>query len=57
MVFPVPLAPNKKEWKFVEILSNCSTNWGLNPIEANKWIQEKLVEVFPVKIFRDKGEK
>jgi 2-oxoglutarate ferredoxin oxidoreductase subunit beta len=46
-----------KGYSFVEILSNCSTNWGLSPIEANKWIKDKLIEVFPIKTFRDKGEK
>ena len=46
-----------KGYSFIEILSNCSTNWGLNPLNANKWINEKLIEIFPVKTFRDKGEK
>jgi len=46
----------KQGLSFVEILSSCSTNWGLSPIDANKWIKDKLTEVFPVKTFRDKGE-
>jgi len=45
-----------KGYSFVEILSNCTTNWGMDPIEANKWIRETLSEVYPIKIFRDKGE-
>lgn len=44
-----------KGYSFVEILSNCSTNWGMAPLEANEWIKTKLTEAFPVKIFRDQG--
>lgn len=46
-----------KGYTFVEILANCPTNWGLNPIESNKLINEKLTDVYPVKTFRDKGDK
>jgi len=45
-----------KGYSFVEILSNCSTNWGTDPLTANKWIDEKLSVEFPVQIFRDHGE-
>ncbi|HOV13349.1 MAG TPA: thiamine pyrophosphate-dependent enzyme [Spirochaetota bacterium] len=45
----------KKGYSFVEILSSCPTNWGLSPIDSNKWIDEKLTEIFPVKNFRDNG--
>lgn len=46
----------KKGYSFVEIFANCPTNWGLSPKDANKWIKEKMMEYYPVKIFRDKGE-
>jgi 2-oxoglutarate ferredoxin oxidoreductase subunit beta len=45
-----------KGYSFIEILSSCPTNWGLKPVDANNWINEKMTEVYPVKIFRDKGE-
>jgi 2-oxoglutarate ferredoxin oxidoreductase subunit beta len=44
-----------KGYSFVEILSNCPTNWGVSPVEANRLIIEKMVPVYPLKIFRDKG--
>ncbi|MCK4797758.1 MAG: 2-oxoglutarate oxidoreductase [Spirochaetes bacterium] len=46
----------KKGYSFIEILSNCPTNWGMNPLDSNKWIIEKMSKIFPVKIFRDSGE-
>lgn len=45
-----------KGYTFIEILSNCPTNWGMGVLESNKWIKEKLIEVFPINVFRDKGE-
>ncbi|HXJ85686.1 MAG TPA: 2-oxoacid:acceptor oxidoreductase family protein [Candidatus Binatia bacterium] len=39
---------------FVEILSPCPTIWGKDPIDARKWISEKMIPNFPLNIFRDK---
>src|SRR3974390_2784885 len=39
---------------FVEILSPCPTIWGKDPIEARKWVAEKLVPTFPVNVFKDR---
>lgn len=41
----------------VEILSTCPTNWGLNPQESLKWVEEKMVPVFPLGVFADKEGK
>lgn len=38
---------------FVEILSPCPTIWGKDPVEARKWVAEKLIPAFPVQVFRD----
>jgi 2-oxoisovalerate ferredoxin oxidoreductase beta subunit len=38
---------------FVEILSPCPTIWGKDPIEARKWIAEKMIPTFPLNVFRD----
>jgi len=46
----------QKGYSFVEILSNCSTNWGLSPAEANNWILKEMVKIYPLQVFRDKGE-
>src|SRR5207245_10433215 len=39
---------------FVESLSPCPTIWGKDPIEARKWIGEKMIPNFPLNVFRDK---
>lgn len=39
---------------FVEILSPCPTIWGKEPIEARKWVAEKMIPVFPLNVFRDR---
>ncbi len=38
---------------FVEILSPCPTIWKMTPQEAHKWIEEKMLPVFPLGVFRD----
>lgn len=42
-------------YTFVEVLSACPTGWKMKPLDALKWIEEKMVPVFPLGIFRDKG--
>ncbi len=39
---------------FVEILSPCPTIWGKDPVEARKWVAEKMIPVFPLNVFRDR---
>jgi 2-oxoisovalerate ferredoxin oxidoreductase beta subunit len=39
---------------FVEILSPCPTIWGKDPIEARKWLAEKMIPNFPLNVFRDR---
>jgi len=39
---------------FVEILSPCPTIWGKDPIEARKWIGERMIPNFQLNVFRDK---
>jgi 2-oxoisovalerate ferredoxin oxidoreductase beta subunit len=38
----------------VEILSPCPTIWKMTPQEAKKFIDEKIMPVFPLKVFRDR---
>jgi 2-oxoglutarate ferredoxin oxidoreductase subunit beta len=35
-------------FSMVEIISTCSTNWGLNPLEALQWAQENMVPFYPL---------
>jgi 2-oxoglutarate ferredoxin oxidoreductase subunit beta len=38
---------------FVEVLSACPTNWGLTPIEAQKWITNHMLPRYPLGVFRE----
>jgi 2-oxoglutarate ferredoxin oxidoreductase subunit beta len=39
-------------FSMVELLSTCPTNWGLTPVEALKWVEEKMVPVYPLQDFK-----
>ncbi|MBN1409511.1 MAG: 2-oxoglutarate oxidoreductase [Spirochaetales bacterium] len=47
-------------YSFIEILSNCGTNWAMPAVKANEYIVENIVKVFPLGIYKDttqeKGE-
>ncbi|MEK6795232.1 MAG: thiamine pyrophosphate-dependent enzyme [Spirochaetota bacterium] len=43
-----------KGYTFVEILSNCNTNWKMTPLDSNKWIDSTVEKVFPLGVFVDK---
>jgi len=32
----------------VELLSTCSTNWGMTPLEALKWLEEHMIPAYPI---------
>lgn len=38
----------------VEVLSTCPTNWGMDPLQAGKWIDESMVKEYPLGVFIDK---
>jgi len=38
----------------VEVLSTCPTNWGMSPVEAQRWLLENMTKEFPLKVFVDK---
>src|SRR5215831_18450542 len=41
-------------FSFVEILSPCPTIWGKDPVEARRWVLEKMMPAFPLNVFRDR---
>jgi 2-oxoisovalerate ferredoxin oxidoreductase beta subunit len=41
-------------FSFVEILSPCPTIWGKDPVEARRWVLEKMAPTFPLDVFRDR---
>jgi 2-oxoisovalerate ferredoxin oxidoreductase beta subunit len=38
----------------VEILSPCPTIWAKDPVDARRWVLEKMVPTFPLNVFRDR---
>ncbi len=38
----------------VEVLSTCPTNWGMDPVEAGRWLEENMVKEFPLGVYVDK---
>ncbi len=47
------LQKDKKGFSFVEVVSTCPTNWGMQPAEAHKWLTENMLPVFPLGTFKD----
>ena len=41
-------------FSFVELLSPCPTIWNMTPQESRKWIEEKMLPVFPLGVYRDR---
>lgn len=35
-------------FSMVELLSTCPTNWGLTPVEALTWVEERMIPVYPL---------
>ncbi|CFX93626.1 Thiamin diphosphate-binding fold [Syntrophomonas zehnderi OL-4] len=40
----------------VEILSTCPTNWGLSPLDALDWVEEKMIPYYPLGEFKVKED-
>ncbi len=43
-----------KGYSFVEVLSGCPNEWHLNPVEANRWIEENMMKYFPLGVYKDR---
>jgi 2-oxoglutarate ferredoxin oxidoreductase subunit beta len=41
-------------YSFVEFLSMCPTNWGVDPLQAAKWVGEEMAAYYPLGNFRDR---
>ncbi len=33
---------------FIEIVSNCPSNWKMTPVESNKWMEENMLPFYPL---------
>ncbi|HLH08903.1 MAG TPA: 2-oxoacid:acceptor oxidoreductase family protein [Terriglobales bacterium] len=48
------LQKQKAGFTLVEILSPCPTIWKKDPVEARRWVAEKMIPAFPLGVFRDR---
>lgn len=44
-----------KGFSMVEIVTSCPTNWGLDPLQALDFLEEKMFKEFPLGVIRDKS--
>ena len=42
-----------KGFSMVEVIAQCSTYWGLTPIESNKRIEEEVIKTYPLGVIKD----
>ncbi len=45
-----------KGFSFVEVLSACPSGWKMSPTQSNEWIEENMVEIFPLGVYKDKSK-
>lgn len=45
---------NGKGFSMVEIVTNCPTNWGVDPLDSLTFIEEKMLPEYPLGVIRDK---
>ena len=38
---------------FVEVLAACPTNWGMDTLEANKWLMENMAAYYPLGVIKE----
>ena len=38
---------------FIEVLSACPTNWGMDIHEANKWLMDNMAAYYPLGVIKD----
>ena len=43
-----------KGFSMVEVVSNCPTNWGVDPIKSLEFIEEKMLPEYTLGVYRDK---
>ncbi len=45
-----------KGFTFIEFVSTCPTNWGVDPVKSRDWARENMLPFFKAGVYRDKGE-
>ena len=46
-----------KGTSFIEIVSNCPSNWKMTPVESNKWLEENMLPYYPLGDLKVPNEK
>ncbi len=46
-----------KGLSFVEIVSNCPSNWKMTPVQSNKWLEENMLPFYPLGEIKVPNEK
>ena len=41
-----------KGFSLIEVLSTCSTNWGMTPAESMVWLEENMIPYYPLGVFK-----
>lgn len=45
-----------KGFCLIEILSSCPTNWGLPPVKALRWLEDKMIPYYPLGVKKEGRE-
>ncbi len=40
-------------YSFVEVVSTCSTNWGMTPQESLEWMRQNMLSYYPLGVYKD----
>lgn len=40
-------------FSIVEVLSTCSTNWGMSPIDSLQWLRDNMMPYYPLGVYKD----
>jgi len=43
-----------KGFSLIEVVSTCPTNWGMTPVKALQWVDEKMLPYYPLGVYKDK---
>ena len=46
-----------KGFSLIEVLSTCPTNWGMTPDNALQWLEDNMMEYYPLGVYKDKYAK
>lgn len=46
----------KRGFTMIEVISSCPVNWGMQPVDAMKWVKTNMIEEYPLGVFKDKGD-